>query len=178
MAESKTTSTTTKTKAKTTRAKSTKTAKAVENTAIDIRFKLSETEGKLYNMVDTIDKKYLTEFVKEAMFYYLQDVRDKKVESKCVEAKSLKKFAVDVKEEQNSFTLNDMLEIFKSIPQPQAAPMQYYQPVQVPVGQQQLVQPTQVMQPVEQSQLEPIKEDIKEDNNRVFILDDNEIDDF
>lgn len=177
MAESKTTSTT-KTKAKTTRAKSTKTAKTVENTAIDIRFKLSESEGKLYDMVNAIDKKYLTEFVKEAMFYYLQDVRDKKVESKCVEAKSLKKFAVDVKEEQNSFTLNDMLEIFKSIPQPQAAPMQYYQPVQVPVGQQQLVQPTQVMQPVEQPQSEPIKEDIEEDNNRVFILDDDEIDDF
>lgn len=158
-----------------------KTSKTLENTAIDIRFKLSEGEGKLYSMVNAIDKRFLTEFVKEAMFYYLQAVRDKKIESKCIEAKDLKKFTVDTEEKQNTFSLNDMLEIFRSIPQPQAAQMQYYQPVQVPtVGQQQLVQPTQVMQPVEQpqSQLEPIKEDIKEDNNRVFILDDDEIDDF
>lgn len=152
-----------------------KISKALENTAIDIRFKLSEGEGKLYSMVNAIDKRFLTEFVKEAMFYYLQAVRDKKIESKCIEAKDLKKFTVDTEEKQNTFSLNDMLEIFRSIPQPQAAQMQYYQPVQVPtVGQQQLLQPTtqQVIQPLEEPQI-----DIKEDANKVFINDD-EIDDF
>ena len=148
-----------------------KISKALENTAIDIRFKLSEGEGKLYSMVNAIDKRFLTEFVKEAMFYYLQAVRDKKIESKCIEAKDLKKFTVDIEEKQNTFSLNDMLEIFRSIPQPHAAQMQYYQPVQVPVvGQQQLVQPT--TQPLEELQI-----DIKEDTNKVFINDD-EIDDF
>lgn len=146
-----------------------KTSKTLENTAIDIRFKLSEGEGKLYNMVNSIDKKYVTEFVKEAMFYYLQAIRDRRVESKCVEAKDLKKFATDVQEQQNLFTLNDMLEIFKNIPQPQTVPMQYYQAVQIPTGQQ-------LAQPTTQSLEEP-KVDIKEDTNKVFINDD-EIDDF
>ncbi|MFR5133475.1 MAG: hypothetical protein ACLTDP_13285, partial [Terrisporobacter sp.] len=58
----------------------------------EIRFKLNSTDGKLYNMVNKINKDIRTEVVKEAMLHYFRNVRDGKVESNYISASLFSEF--------------------------------------------------------------------------------------
>lgn len=123
----------------------------------EIRFNISAKDGKLEGMMNSIPSGIRTEVVKEALRYFLCNVRDKKVESDYINADLLQEFKTDV--QQDVFSLQDMFKLLEL--------RQMQQPMQV-VGTAQA--PVHI---VEQS----IKEDLidvnmdKEENENEFDLD-------
>lgn len=91
----------------------------------EIRFKLNSSDGKLYNMVNKIDKDIRTEVVKEAMLHYFRNVRDGKVESNYISASLFNEFNENI--QPNSFTMNDVFRLLESRPATQVvAPTPVY----------------------------------------------------
>ena len=91
----------------------------------EIRFKLNNTDGKLYNMVNKIDKDIRTEVIKEAMLHYFRNVRDGKVESNYISSSLFSEFNENI--QLNSFTMNDVFRLLESRPATQVvAPTPVY----------------------------------------------------
>ena len=128
----------------------------------EIRFKLNSTDGKLYNMVNKINKDIRTEVVKEAMLHYFRNVRDGKVESNYISACLFSEFNENI--QPNSFTINDVFRLLESRPATQVvAPTPVYH---APVEDE-----------YEDNEDEYIEEDIDEsvdtDEDDVFINDED-----
>lgn len=91
----------------------------------EIRFKLNNSDGKLYNMVNKIDKDIRTEVIKEAMLHYFRNVRDGKVESNYISASLFSEFNENI--QPNNFTMNDVFRLLESRPATQVvAPAPVY----------------------------------------------------
>lgn len=85
----------------------------------EIRFTLNAKDGKLENMVKQINPGIRTEVVKEALRYFLAQVRDEKVESMYIDSADLSEFKSNIK--ANLFTMDDVVKILDS--RPTQAPM-------------------------------------------------------
>lgn len=78
----------------------------------EIRFNVSNKDGKLEGMLNAIPSGIRTEVVKEALRYFLNDVRDSKVESNYIDSSLLSNFKTDVK--QSLFSIEDVFKILDS----------------------------------------------------------------
>lgn len=78
----------------------------------EIRFNVSNKDGKLEGMLNAIPAGIRTEVVKEALRYFLNDVRDSKVESNYIDSSLLSNFKTDVK--QSLFSIEDVFKILDS----------------------------------------------------------------
>lgn len=92
----------------------------------EIRFSLSNKDGKLEQMVKSINSGVRTEVVKEALRYFLSHVRDEKVESMYIDSTDLSDFKNNVK--PNLFSMEDMMYMMQNRPV-QAPMMMFSQPV-------------------------------------------------
>lgn len=88
----------------------------------EIRFSLSNKDGKLEQMVKSINSGVRTEVVKEALRYFLSHVRDEKVESMYIDSSDLSGFKNNVK--PNLFSMEDMMCMMQS--RPVQAPMMMF----------------------------------------------------
>lgn len=77
----------------------------------EIRFSLSNKDGKLEQMMKSVNAGVRTEVVKEALRYYLSHVRDEKVESMYIDSTDLAEFKSSAK--PNMFTMDDMMKIIE-----------------------------------------------------------------
>lgn len=80
----------------------------------EIRFSLSAKDGKLEQMVNSINSGVRTEVVKEALRYFLSHVRDEKVESMYIDSSDLSEFRNNVK--PNMFSMEDMMYMMQNRP--------------------------------------------------------------
>ncbi len=80
----------------------------------EIRFNVSQKDGKLEGMLNCIPSGIRTEVVKEALRYFLYSVRDNKVESDYIDASVLSEFKTNVKE--TSFSLEDVFRLIETRP--------------------------------------------------------------
>ncbi len=97
----------------------------------EIRFSVSQKDGKLERMLQCIPSNVRTEVVKEAIRYFLNHVRDNKVESDYIDSDVLSQFKTDVQEPQ--FTISDVFKLMESraVAQPVfQTPVVQHQPVQ------------------------------------------------
>ena len=78
----------------------------------EIRFSVGQKDGKLERMLNCIPSNIRTEVIKEAIRYFLNDVRDNKVESDYIDSDILSSFRTKVQEP--IFTINDMFKILDS----------------------------------------------------------------
>lgn len=78
----------------------------------EVRFSVTGKDGKLEGMLNAIPSNVRTEVAKEALRYFLMQVRDRKVESNYINAELLDDFRVDI--EKNSFSVEDMMKILSS----------------------------------------------------------------
>lgn len=100
----------------------------------EVRFNITQKDGKLERMIQCIPSSVRTEVVKEAIRYFLNHVRDNKVESDYIDSDVLSQFKTDVQEPQ--FTISDVFKLMES--------RAVAQPVfQAPVVQHQSVQQEQ-----------------------------------
>lgn len=88
----------------------------------EIRFSLSNKDGKLEQMVKSINSGVRTEVVKEALRYFLSHVRDEKVESMYIDSSDLSGFKNNVK--PSLFSMEDMMCMMQS--RPVQAPMMMF----------------------------------------------------
>lgn len=88
----------------------------------EIRFSLSNKDGKLEQMVKSINAGVRTEVVKEALRYFLAHVRDEKVESMYIDSTDLSEFRNNVK--PNMFSMEDMMYMMQN--RPVQAPMMMF----------------------------------------------------
>ena len=77
----------------------------------EIRFSLSNKDGKLEQMMKSVNAGVRTEVVKEALRYYLSHVRDEKVESMYIDSTDLADFKSNAK--PNMFTMDDVMKIIE-----------------------------------------------------------------
>lgn len=77
----------------------------------EIRFSLSAKDGKLEQMVNSINSGVRTEVVKEALRYFLSHVRDEKVESMYIDSSDLSSFKSNTN--PNMFTMDDVMKIIE-----------------------------------------------------------------
>lgn len=77
----------------------------------EIRFTVSSKDGKLEKMLAKVNAGARTEFVKEALKYYLIQIRDEEVESMYLDASDLAEFKSDIK--SKSSTLDDVINLLK-----------------------------------------------------------------
>lgn len=75
----------------------------------EIRFNVNQKDGKLEKMINKIPSAIRTEVTKEALRYFLNAVRDNKIESNYIDSILLEEFKTEVKD--NLFTLDDMFKI-------------------------------------------------------------------
>lgn len=97
----------------------------------EVRFNITQKDGKLERMMQCIPSSVRTEVVKEAIRYFLNHVRDNKVESDYIDSDVLSQFKTDVQEPQ--FTISDVFKLMESraVAQPVfQAPIVQHQPVQ------------------------------------------------
>lgn len=80
----------------------------------EIRFKLTNSDGKLYSMTEKISKDVRTEVIKEAMLFYFRNIRDNKVESNYISSSLFEEFNENV--QPNQFNLNDIFRLLESRP--------------------------------------------------------------
>ena len=78
----------------------------------EIRFNVNQKDGKLEKMINKIPSQIRTEVTKEALRYFLNAVRDNKVESNYIDSVLLEEFKTEVKD--NLLTLDDMFKILDS----------------------------------------------------------------
>lgn len=78
----------------------------------EIRFNINQKDGKLEKMINKIPSAIRTEVTKEALRYFLNAVRDNKIESNYIDSILLEEFKTEVKD--NLFTLDDMFKILDS----------------------------------------------------------------
>lgn len=77
----------------------------------EIRFSLSNKDGKLEQMMKSVNAGVRTEVVKEALRYYLSHVRDEKVESMYIDSNDLAEFKSGAK--PNMFSVDDVMKIIE-----------------------------------------------------------------
>ncbi|MDY2882997.1 MAG: hypothetical protein SOT71_10130 [Romboutsia timonensis] len=97
----------------------------------EVRFNITQKDGKLERMMQCIPSSVRTEVVKEAIRYFLNHVRDNKVESDYIDSDVLSQFKTDVQEPQ--FTISDVFKLMESraVAQPVfQAPIVQHQPIQ------------------------------------------------
>lgn len=75
----------------------------------EIRFNVNQKDGKLEKMINKIPSAIRTEVTKEALRYFLNAVRDNRVESSYIDSTLLEEFKTEIK--NNLFTLDDMFKI-------------------------------------------------------------------
>lgn len=78
----------------------------------EIRFNINQKDGKLEKMINKIPSIIRTEVTKEALRYFLNAVRDNKIESNYIDSSVLQEFKTDIKD--NLLTLDDMFRILDS----------------------------------------------------------------
>ena len=78
----------------------------------EIRFSINQKDGKLEKMINKIPSTIRTEVTKEALRYFLNAVRDNKIESNYIDSSVLQEFKTDIKD--NLLTLDDMFRILDS----------------------------------------------------------------
>lgn len=119
----------------------------------EVRFNVTQKDGKLERMIQCIPSNVRTEVVKEAIRYFLNHVRDNKVESDYINSDILSDFKTNVQEPH--FTINDVFKLMES------------RAVTQPV-----FQPTVVHhQPIQQNEQDTIKEIVIEEEQDEFDMD-------
>ena len=97
----------------------------------EVRFSVSQKDGKLEAMLNCIPSNVRTEVVKEAIRYFLNHVRDNKVESDYINSDVLSGFKTNVQEPH--FTINDVFKLMeaRAVAQPVFQPtVVQHQPIQ------------------------------------------------
>lgn len=87
----------------------------------EIRFTLNAKDGKLEQMMKSVNSGIRTEVVKEALRYFLSHVRDNKVESMYIDSTDLSRFKTNVN--PNIFTIDDMMKLMEVRPMMQPTTM-------------------------------------------------------